>query len=422
MHLQRTAGNAAVAQLVADAADVDTAEPDTAGPETAVPENADPDTAEADANDAEAAEANLPPEMTAPYTPGPMAKAYWEATPEVRARVNAATDERFADLTGITRKLNFDDPHDKPAARMWLRLRDEEMTHPNVAVEIGPVEITADEPPAAGAPGPTFANPKIQAVYEANGSTGSANQLAALRILDTPRTGPWRYLNWDEVAVGAARRIYHPELIDQNVLGVCGPAAALEGEAATQAVGYATEVALVFETGKVGGKKVNDELLARVPGSLEQSDWMMLTAIQDTSNYVLDYHGESGDTWRAGLTAGQIESTLEHVSGAVKTEKYSCEWWGVMDQTVTVNGIMSTYGDDVVVVMLVDSDLMVGKKAKHMDHAIRLTAPAKIADGKVTINIFTWGANYTYTYDEATFKKLVYGYVVGARKDTVALP
>ncbi len=65
---------------------------------------------------------------------------------------------------------------------------------------------------------------------------------------------------------------------------------------------------------------------------------------------------------------------------------------------------------------------MIGKEPNKADHAIRLVAPAKIEDGKVTMNVFTGESNHTFTYDEKTFKKLVYGYIVGARKDRVAFP
>lgn len=69
----------------------------------------------------------LPPEMPVPYRPGELSKRYWALPAKERSRINAATDVAFAAQSGITRKLNATRAEDRPAVRMWLRLRDEQM-------------------------------------------------------------------------------------------------------------------------------------------------------------------------------------------------------------------------------------------------------------------------------------------------------
>lgn len=66
-------------------------------------------------------------EKTDRYVPGGASRAYAELSPEERAAVNEETDRRFKEETGVTRRLDWDDPKDRPMVRRWLRLRDQVM-------------------------------------------------------------------------------------------------------------------------------------------------------------------------------------------------------------------------------------------------------------------------------------------------------
>lgn len=68
-----------------------------------------------------------PAKMEDLYTPSEMAELYEKLLPEERAKVNAEVDRIFHDETGITRRLDWDDPTDHPLARRWLSIRDEVM-------------------------------------------------------------------------------------------------------------------------------------------------------------------------------------------------------------------------------------------------------------------------------------------------------
>jgi hypothetical protein len=62
------------------------------------------------------------------YQPGAMAEAYWKLADQERAQVNDETDRKFRARTGVTRKLDVNDPKENQAmVRTWLRLRDEVM-------------------------------------------------------------------------------------------------------------------------------------------------------------------------------------------------------------------------------------------------------------------------------------------------------
>src|SRR3954452_7839985 len=145
----------------------------------------------------------------------------------------------------------------------------------------------------ARATGETFSNKKVQAHFDAFSGSMSAAQKKALHKLDDSVTGVWTKLNWEDVAASTAERVLKPTIIDQRLLGVCGPAAALQEDAQNNAEDYVALVRECFASGTVrGSRKVNDTLLGSSPhNNMDPSDWMMLSAIQDKANYVPDFRG-----------------------------------------------------------------------------------------------------------------------------------
>jgi hypothetical protein len=59
-----------------------------------------------------------------PYIPGELSQLYYSLSLKERAKVNADVDQWFRHMTGIRRRLNWNDAKDVPLARGWLRLRD----------------------------------------------------------------------------------------------------------------------------------------------------------------------------------------------------------------------------------------------------------------------------------------------------------
>ena len=99
-----------------------------------------------------------------------------------------------------------------------------------------PRRIARQAPPAPPAP----AHPPLSWRPARNAKLGpfagllplvTKDKKLAIMTLDATPKGVWDNLDWDLVSVGAAARIFDPTLIDQKVLGVCGPAAALSAEA-----------------------------------------------------------------------------------------------------------------------------------------------------------------------------------------------
>ena len=62
--------------------------------------------------------------MAFQYVPGALSHLYQSMSPAERAPINQQVDEAFRKKTGISRKLDWNKPQDKPHARVWLTIRD----------------------------------------------------------------------------------------------------------------------------------------------------------------------------------------------------------------------------------------------------------------------------------------------------------
>jgi len=264
----------------------------------------------------------------------------------------------------------------------------------------------------------------LQDIWDEEHDSASEAQNAAVKLLSVkPAESAWTELKWSLVSRTAAQRVYHPERINQKDLGVCGPAAALQALAARDPRGYARLVIQIFETGKAGGKAVNKTLRANTPmAGQAHADWMVLSAMQDVTNDVLEYHGrpDSSDFFsfsREGYPDSGMKDLLSKFDGAAETTTYSCNWWGVKTQTEKVNKLMTDHGSDVTVVMFVASKIMEDENAKgDQDHFIRLLKPVRWGADSVEADVFTWGGTRTLKMKPKNFERMVYAYDVGAQK------
>jgi hypothetical protein len=268
-----------------------------------------------------------------------------------------------------------------------------------------------------------FRSPAVQAVVDAESGPPSAAQRSGLGWLDGGASGPWTKVAWGDVQTGTARRIFHPDLIDQKNLGLCGPAGVLNGVAANEPLRYAMDVREVFRDGKYGShKQVNKDLLGRDIGSgLDASDWIMLTAMQDTSNDFSSYKGEPGK--HDGSTWGDVTDWLKDIAGARRVESYT---WDI-DGILKINSLLRAFPQDVIVIAQVRAEDLPGQEKKdaiieNHDHIIRIVGPITGYPTAPKVPAFTWGANQTFEFpDWKAYKKCFYTFKVGTHNDAVPL-
>jgi hypothetical protein len=291
----------------------------------------------------------------------------------------------------------------------------------------------------SNAAAPVFSNTNIQNIYVANSASAAPGQIAALKALDVGLSGPWKNLAWATIAASAAQRVFTPSIIDQKTLDVCASAAAVEAEAATNALGYAQEVCAVFSKGELGGTKVNTDLLAAKPVSgMDPCDWMMLSAAQDTSNLVRDFKGQAGEGKNQGGYGPQGTKSindsflLKSLDECVKTSKISCSFIGKEDDSKKVQALMAANGDKIVVLVENDGGMLANPTTGVVDgtgnpechiagnHSVRLISLSYGAT--VKFKIFTWGQEAELTWAKARYDSWVYGYMLGAKDASIDLP
>jgi hypothetical protein len=232
-------------------------------------------------------------------------------------------------------------------------------------------------------------------------------------------TGPWSQLDWTAIAKSARDRVHHPERINQGPLGLCGPAAVLNWLAETEPGTFTYDVWSVFEQGDWDGKRFNSTLLGNATMSgMDPLDWMMLSAMQDNANDHLEYYGRE-TKWRDGETAGDLKHTMYAWTKIQDTAHYTCKHWGTDDETEKVSDLLREHGDDVCVVIEVDSTTLQNESARgDNDHYVRLRKPVDYGD-TVSFDIFTWGSNRSLKFKQDNFNHMVDGYIVGARRSDI---
>jgi hypothetical protein len=252
-------------------------------------------------------------------------------------------------------------------------------------------------------------------------SATAEDQASAEHLVDMAGnlTGPWSQLDWTTVAKSAKDRVQHPEWINQNPLGLCGPAAVLNWLAETAPGTFTYDVWSVFEQGDWDGKTFNSTLLGNSAMSgMNQLDWMMLSAMQDNANDHLQYYGRE-TKWRDGETAGDLKHTMYAWTKIQDTAHYTCVHWGTEEETQKVSDLLREHGDDVCVVMEVDSKTLQNETARgDNDHYIRLRKPVDYGD-TVSFDIFTWGSYRSLKFQQDNFNHMVDGYIVGAVRQDI---
>jgi hypothetical protein len=270
-------------------------------------------------------------------------------------------------------------------------------------------------------------NMAIKPVWDSHPSATPEQQLA-IQALDINPTGEmWSGIDWPTVSVGAAQRIFKPELINQTVLGLCGPAAVLNADAVLAPGSYAQLVATVFQTGKLGGHSVNATLRGgNPPAGMDQSDWMLMSSLQDVNNVFLNYYAKydpnDPDDVRAGHVWFQLENDLK-VTGCVATTTYWCVLGGEIDAAKKASDLLRTNPADIEVIVVLSKDLLKRTKGatSQPDHAVRLIRPMEFTEVEVKFDIYTWKSIRSYTFDVPDFEKLVWQFVVGTRNPAVSL-
>lgn len=237
----------------------------------------------------------------------------------------------------------------------------------------------------------------------------------------------WPGLDRDAVGAGLLLRIANPSTIDQNNASLCGPAAVMFGFAADQPIAYAKFAIELFEKGKAPLGRHNTiapdfKLRFVTPGNdIDQADWMTLGSLRSSENWLVEY------------------SNTDQELGGISTAWELARWLGdagyrdVREETNAVRDkgegnlweASRLYNEGYRTILFIDSGMLYMEKQTDdsgiMDrHWVVLRSPVKIANGNVSLMIYTWG-NAERTIPEYSSKPLslddflqnYHGYVAG---------
>jgi len=169
------------------------------------------------------------------------------------------------------------------------------------------------------------------------------------------------------------------------------------------------------------GKKLNGTLLGNAPvGGMAPCDWMLLSAMQDQSNWWFDYNGREASSFREGETDHALRTIMTDWTLLSDTSEIPTTIAGTdVDEWAAekVSDLLRAHGNDVCVVMSVDSTTLQNETARdEHDHFVRLLRPLDYGPDNVKFEIFTWGSKRTKTFKKENFNHMVDAYIVGARR------
>ena len=232
----------------------------------------------------------------------------------------------------------------------------------------------------------------------------------------------WPKLDRATLATEMRARIKDPRSVNQSVLNVCGPAAIVHLLLIHNPCRYVDIVADLFETGKA---TLDGEELAPggdlrgngPPSSMAQVDWMLMSAMRDCANAVLDFEGTADEDFSGITTPSELEDWMKSVLQCQTADWMSAYLFGEID-------ILQEAGDAVksgkAVALLIDaamftgSDLKSKKKSKklgHPNHWVILKSDVVKNGDKLSFTVWTWGesTNRKLSLDEAFAERTFYG-------------
>ena len=115
----------------------------------------------------------------------------------------------------------------------------------------------------------------------------------------------WLKIQKDQLVDGMKKRLDNPNLINTQVVNLCGPGAFFRCLAQDDPVMYVRAIISLYETnsGMIGSRKFSSSYslrLADVPNGMDQVDWILLASLRDDENTLLRYDDASGTL--SGLT------------------------------------------------------------------------------------------------------------------------
>ena len=240
----------------------------------------------------------------------------------------------------------------------------------------------------------------------ASSSTPAAalSEVAAFAARSTPTR--WK-LSRADVATRLRTLVGNADLVDQGGLNLCGPAAFFHLLARRDPVAFVRYAADLFEkgAGTIGTLRVKPDddlvlnayatLVTRMSPVTPPAEWMCLSALRDSENAIIDFHGDPSENV-AGMTTPAELAKWMRASGIYTTVTEDANWM-LTKGLPHATALAPAPNRDIV--MLINANLISGAapgRKKLVDafpnHYVQLLSPVTSpAPTRVEFDCWTWG-------------------------------
>lgn len=249
-------------------------------------------------------------------------------------------------------------------------------------------------------------------------------------------TSPWK-LDRTKTLDRLEQLVNDPDLVDQDSLNLCGPAAFLRIWLARDPLAVAEFATELYDTGKstINSYEVepsDDSLIAQDynaiktahgPGFAPEADWMIMGSLRDAENFFFDFEGTPDEDVSGMTTPGELAEYMEatNLYATVKDEGNFFLTKGISHAL----GLKPSPTRDIALLinahMLTQMNVTSGTKKSDSfilgafpNHFVVLMSEIKeTSAGQLNFSYWTWGQQYTGSIDKSVFEANYYGAVIG---------
>ena len=213
--------------------------------------------------------------------------------------------------------------------------------------------------------------------------------------------GAWTRLDRAAVADRLVELVNDPDKLNQGSLGVCGAAAFFNVWIEADPLAFTNYAISLYETGKgqIGSLEVEagsdlraqdyTALRPKLNPDVPPADWMVMSALRDSENWVFDFEGTPAEDFSGGTSGGEIASWLRATRLFSRVSDDTAPVLGEdLAQAKTLNPTANRK-----VILFVDTNMIDSTRAKGKSkHFVNLRSKVtEIAGGHVDFTYWTWG-------------------------------
>jgi len=253
-------------------------------------------------------------------------------------------------------------------------------------------------------------------------STSTSDALVKVNEFDRRSSSTeWNKITKAQLVDGMKKRLSDPNLIDTEVVNLCGPGAFFRCLAEDDPVMYVQAIISLYETnsGMIGSRKFTSSSSLRraeVPKGMDQVDWILLASLRDDENSILNYDNASGTTSGLTMPSG-LAKWFNQANYTGVTNDTNVFFTKNLDHIKKASSLRAKGNRGC---LLIDGNMLEVANQNNMstypDHWVVLMSNVTVdASNNISLKVHSWGKIMPVpqmgTMSADTFCKSYYGYV-----------